>query len=144
MKQELQDDVTEKVTVTVFPTLSTCGPSSSCCVPSACCGPSANPFSSRGPMEELAQRIKEIRETFGNAVWIETVEYETVSQLRHAIERLNLVLKASGNDFVVSPGNFSILVSSAAPIIAVNDRIVSTGSVPTKEQMLAHIEAALS
>ncbi len=84
MKEELQDDVTEKVIVTVFPTLSACGPSSSCRASSAGCGPSANPFSSRDPIEELSQRIEEIRETFGNAVWIETVDYETVSQLRHA------------------------------------------------------------
>lgn len=86
----------------------------------------------------------EIKETFGNTVKIETVEYETVSQLRHAIERLNLVLKASGNDFVVFPKNFPILMSSAAPIVAVNDRITSVGSVPSQEQMFAHIEAALS
>lgn len=134
----------KKVTVTVFPPLSACGPSSSCCGPSACCGPSTNPFSVQDPMEELSQRLGEIEGAFGNTVGIETVEYGTASQFRHAIERLNSVLKVSEMDFVASPGNFSILVSSAAPIIAVNDRVVSTGSVPTKEQMFAHIEAALS
>ncbi|MEM3587072.1 MAG: hypothetical protein QXO71_07130 [Candidatus Jordarchaeaceae archaeon] len=144
MEQKFKVDVTKEVTVTVFPPLSGCGPSSSCCGPSMCCGPSVNPFSGKDLMDELSQRLEEIKENFGNTVQIETVEYGTVSQLRHAIDRLNLVLKASGNDFVVSTKNFFIFISSAAPIIAVNNKIISAGSVPTREQMFNRIKAAFS
>lgn len=143
MEQKFKVDVTKEVTVTVFPPLSGCGPSSSCCGPSMCCGPSANPFSGKDLMDELFQRLGEIKENFGNTVQIETVEYGTMSQLRHAINRLNLVLKASGKDFVVSTNDFYFFIS-AAPIIAVNNKIISAGSVPTREQMFNRIKAAFS
>jgi hypothetical protein len=93
-------------------------------------------------MEEISHRLREIREPFGDAVRVEVAQYTTLPQVLHAVDRLNSILHASGKDVVVSAGNLGAILTAVAPIVAVNDKVVAAGSVPTGEQLAGFLKSA--
>ncbi len=134
MRQVIDDKQAKGITVTVFPPLPSCGGSS------CSCAPAHSP--AQDPMEELAQRLREIREAFGDAVRIEVAQYTTLPQVLYAVDRLNSILRASGKDVVVSAGNLGAILTAVAPIVAVNDKMVAAASVPTGEQLAGFLKSA--
>ena len=133
MRQDVDDKQAKGITITVFPPPSSCGGSSCSCAPGH--------LPAQDPMEEISQRLREIREAFGDAVKIEVAQYRTLPQLLLAVDRLNSILRASGKDVVVSAGDLGAVLTAVAPIIAVNDRIVAAASIPTGEQLASFLKS---
>ncbi len=134
MRQGSDDKQPREITVTVFPPLPSCGGSS------WSGGPAQSP--AQDPMDELSQRLREIREAFGDAVRIEVAQYTTLPQVLHAVDRLNSILRASGKDVVVSAANLGAILTAVAPIVAENDKMVAAASVPTGEQLAGFLKSA--
>ncbi len=122
-----------EITITVFPRLPAreCGGRSCSCSPTSA-SPSAN-------LDLLLSRLDQLKPRFGDRLRVEVMEYTTTSEIQQAIEKLNLALRASNSNYVVSPQNLTMLLTAAAPVVIVNNVIIASGDL-SAAQILNHIE----
>jgi len=102
-----------------------------------------------GPVVELNQGgllkkcLNEVKNNLGDSVKIEVIDYEDESSLERGMELVNQALASAGTDTIDSPERFTMFVNSSAPLILVQDRIVSTGVVPPSFQIISRVKAAI-
>ena len=62
------------------------------------------------------------------------VDYVDTSDIDYSIERLNMVLVTSGKS-TVTHYTYGEYMNENAPIIAINNKIISEKSIPTKDEL---------
>ena len=62
------------------------------------------------------------------------VEYVDTSDIDYSIERLNMVLATSGKS-TVTHYTYGEYMNENAPVIALNSKIISEKSIPTKDEL---------
>lgn len=133
-----------KLTVHIFPAPS----ASSLCDPSSPCdcgiGDSvAVAAGEKHPNDVIREHVQAIEKALGGTIAVDVADYSSNNNIYAAIDKLNVALKASGKDFLVSPANFYAFVGTVGPLIAIDGQISFTRKPPSKEQLLNSIQSAL-
>ncbi len=127
--RSVQLETTREIEVIVYPPIASSGCGGGMCS----CGPD--------PTRVLFQRLDEIQGRFGDRLRVEVAKYRTDAQLRQAMDKLNLALKASDNDYLVSEDNLAVVLTTATPILIINNVIISSGSVPSSDMLSKYLES---
>ena len=129
--------VEKEATVTIFPPL----PKSSCGGSSCSCKPSINSVSSKtNSLEEFTKQLHKIQEQNKNRFRIEVAQYDTVPGIHSTIKRLNEIFESSGMKFMVTQENLVGILLSYAPIIAVNNQIMTTGTFSETGHLIEYLK----
>ena len=125
----------KRVTVTVFPRLNmetsgtACGVSSS-----SCTGCDTNCGFTQVEEEQMDNLYFSLEEIGFKTSPDCRVEYVDTSDIDYSIERLNMVLVTSGKS-TVTHYTYGEYMTENAPIIALNSKIISEKSIPTKDEL---------
>ena len=121
------NDFKERKEVKIFPKSNSTN--SACC--SCNCGPSTG---AEAPvMEEV---INELRTDYKDKFEIYLADYSTNAGKAKAIDELDRLFKDSKHPMRVDDGNLEMVLAQIAPIITVNNEIVSIGMVPSAAQLV--------
>ena len=91
----------------------------------------------------LKKCLNEVKSNLGDSVSIEVIDYEDKTSLERGMDIVNQALASAGADILDSPDRFTMFVNSSAPLILVQDRIASTGTVPPSFQIISRVKATL-
>jgi hypothetical protein len=121
--------------VMIFPA----GDGSACTAPSCTlgcdhCRKGPVPSSPRLTITEV-RRI--LNEDFADKVDVWVADYETEDRRREAVERANRLFDAGNISMRLELPGLDDFVAQAAPVIAIDDRVLSIIVVPTREQLVA-------
>jgi len=100
-------------------------------------------LSVNNPMNKVNQLLEAAKDRFGDSICVRIAKYDTREQINEAIEWLNATLRGSGDNTVLDDHRFSSFLATSAPILSVNNRLSFVGMIPTENQFLSRISAAL-
>ena len=129
----------EKRTVLMFPTRG-----EQACASPACnmgcdhCHQGPSTTSPRLTIEGLEELLAS---EYADSVETWKADYSTEEARADALERLNRLLEKTGAGLKQEPGNLDTFLTQAAPIVAVDDRIVSIIILPTRVQFESALAA---
>ncbi len=125
--------------ITIFPPV----PGTGCGGGSCSCGASVVPAASAADqLAEFSSQLRGLQEQGDNLFQIEIMQYGSTPAVRSAIQRLNEIFAASGVSYTVSGDNLGGILAYYAPIIAINNRIVSTSTFPDAGQLVEQMKVA--
>ncbi len=130
--------------ITIFPPV----PGMGCGGSSCSCGTSAAPATSaENQLAEFLNQLHGLQKQSGNRsdsqFQIEIMQYGSPPSIRSAIQRLNEVFAASGVEYFVTGDNLGGILAYYAPIIAINNRIISTSAFPDAGQLVEQLSVAV-
>jgi len=117
----------ERKEVEIFPKSNS--PNSACC--SCNCGPSDS-----GESPVMEEVIKELKTDYKDKFEIYLADYSTNAGKTKAIGKLDRIFKENKHLVRVDNRNLEMVLTQIAPIIAVNNEIVSIGMVPSASQLV--------
>ncbi len=125
----------KRVTVTVFPRLNMDSCGTACGVScSSCTSCDTNCGFTQVEEEQMDNLYFSLEEIGFKTSPDCRVEYVDTSDIDYSIERLNMVLATSGKS-TVTHYTYGEYMTENAPIIALNSKIISEKSIPTKDEL---------
>lgn len=125
----------KRVTVTVFPRLNMDSCGTACGVScSSCTSCDTNCGFTQVEEEQMDNLYFSLEEIGFKTSPDCRVEYVDTSDIDYSIERLNMVLVTSGKS-TVTHYTYGEYMTENAPIIALNSKIISEKSIPTKDEL---------
>ena len=125
----------KRVTVTVFPRLNMDSCGTACGVSCSSCKSCDTNCGFTQVEEEQMDNLYFSLEEIGFKTSPDCrVEYVDTSDIDYSIERLNMVLVTSGKS-TVTHYTYGEYMTENAPIIALNSKIISEKSIPTKDEL---------
>jgi hypothetical protein len=125
----------KRVTVTVFPRLNMDSCGTACGVScNSCTGCDTNCGFTQVEEEQMDNLYFSLEEIGFKTSPDCRVEYVDTSDIDYSIERLNMVLVTSGKS-TVTHYTYGEYMTENAPIIALNSKIISEKSIPTKDEL---------
>jgi hypothetical protein len=128
------------VKITVFPRLNadTCG--TGCGIACISCASCDQNCGFREAQQEQMDDLYFMLEEIGYNIYDQCkLEFIDTSDIDYSIERLNMVLVTSGKE-TVTHYTYGEYMTDNAPIIALNNVIVTTGRIPTKPELVVAFE----
>jgi len=122
-----------RIEVRVFPRPVPKG-ADACCLNEGGCGGGCC-----GSADNLEDVLFQIQRENSDKVDIIMANYDTDEPFDGILKALNNILKRSDEDFQVTEENFESFMAHAAPLIAVDGKLVSSGMVPSKNRLLRTI-----
>jgi hypothetical protein len=86
-------------------------------------------------MEKLIDRMP-------GAFSVELVQYSSALEMTNAADRLYHILTTSTGTEDISPDQFQAVLAYSTPIVAIDDHIITAGSLPPLEELARRLQAA--
>lgn len=122
-----------RIEVRVFPRPVPKG-ADACCLNKGGCGGGCC-----GSVDNLDDVLFQIQRENSDKVDILMANYDADEPLDGILKALNDILRRNNEDFRVTEENFEPFMAHAAPLIAVDGKLVSSGIVPSKNRLLQAI-----
>jgi len=80
---------------------------------------------------DLDEVIRDFKSEYGDRAEVKVARYDGEAAIQETTEVLNAILENGGEEIQVTPDNFELFMSRAAPLVAINGMFAFIGGAPT-------------
>ena len=104
------------------------------CGPVNCAGCGSGCETTPEETVDLDEVIQDFKSQYGERAEVKVARYDGEAAIQEAAEVLNSILKNGGEEIQLTPGNFELFMSRAAPLVAINGMFAFIGGAPTTKR----------